>query len=186
LRLHPPILGLAVAALLSLSPHDADAQQNLWLRDGAPAGAAPSRAAVGDFAVMQIATPDPDGLMAAWNKPTAGVNITTAHEIARNQPIVTFILFQGCARDSAGTCNVTADFETLDPTGKVYDLSRNVAIWVGHPPPPAGSLQLSEGALGLRIENKDPLGAYRIRVTITDHVSGNVLHTQDSVRATAN
>ncbi len=124
--------------------------------------------------------------MAAWNKPTAGVNVTTAHQIARNQPIVTFIVFEGCARDAAGACNVTADFETMDPSGKVYDLSRNVAIWVGHPPPPAGSLQLSEGALGLRIGDKDPLGAYRIRVTITDHVSGNVLHTEDSITATAN
>ena len=147
--------------------------------------AAANRARAGDFMAIQVATTDPDRLMADWQKPGAGIRLVTATTMMRNQPIVTFIVFGGCKPDAAGACNVTADFETIGPAGKTYDETRMAEVWVGHPAPPSQVLQLSVGALGLRIEDKDALGPYRVRATITDHVAGAVLHTEQVLTARA-
>ena len=47
------------------------------------------------------------------------------------------------------------------------------------------NLQLSSGGLGLAFEAKDPLGAYQVRATVTDHVSGLSLHTEQVLTAVA-
>ena len=140
-------------------------------------------ARAGDFSVMQIATTEPDRLMANWEKPSAGVNVVSASTVHPNQPVVTFIVFTGCQADASGACNVTADFDTFTPSGKLYNETRGAKVWVGHPAPPARAVQLSEGALGLRIENKDALGTYTIRATVTDHVSGATLKTSQAILA---
>jgi hypothetical protein len=98
---------------------------------------------------------------------------------------VTFITFKGCRADAAGNCNVTADFNTVDPLGKSYGKTRTSEVWVGHPRPPDGFLQLSASAYGLVFEDKDPLGPYRVRAAITDHVAGITLHTEQVLTAVA-
>ncbi|HEY1426495.1 MAG TPA: hypothetical protein VGF50_07475 [Caulobacteraceae bacterium] len=134
---------------------------------------------------MQIATTDDQKLISDWQKPTPGAAISVDSETVRNKPIFVFILFKGCRPDQSGNCNVTADFETFEPGGKSYDVRTNAPIWVGHPPPPGDNLQLSESALGLRVEDKDSLGPYRVVATITDHVAGITLKTQQVLNATA-
>ena len=172
---------LAAAAGAIAAP---SAGQNSWSRDAIPAGGQPNMARSGDFAVWQIATVQPDQLMADWLKPTPGVAIPMATMTPRNRPIVTFIVFTGCRADAAGNCNVTVDFDTTDPAGKPYDHT-NAEVWVGHPPPVGKNLQLSSGGLGLAFEAKDPLGAYQVRATVTDHVSGLSLHTEQVLTAVA-
>ncbi len=170
---------IAAFAILALSVH-ANAQ-NGWLRDGSPLDKQPNTATSGDFAVMQIATTEPEKLMADWNEPTPGVSLVTTTQATRNQPIVTFIVFKGCRADAAGNCNVTVDYVTLGPDGKTYDNTKAAEVWVGHPPAPGLNLQLSASGYGLRIEDKDPLGTYRVSATITDHVAGATLHTEQSL-----
>lgn len=174
---------LCLAALIGLAWNSAQAEET-WLLNGRTAGPDSSRAVADGFAVMQIATPDPQGLMTAWNRPGDWVSITTTNQIARNKPIVTFIVFRGCKAGPTGACNVTAEFEVFDPAGKVY-AKQQADIWVGRPPPPAKAIELSEGGMGLVIEDKDPLGVYRVSATITDNVAGKTLRTESTIEATA-
>lgn len=176
------MLAVIALALLAASPATA---QNFWKKDGVPIKDLPPNLASNDpFAVQQITTADPDKLMADWAKPTPGVAIATATTTPRNKPIVTFIVFSGCKADAAGNCNVTADFLTTGPAGQTYDTTNGAEIWVGKPPPPGFNLQLSAGGLGIVFENKDPVGQYVVHATITDHVAGKVLHTQQTLTVT--
>jgi len=171
--------GLMVANAMAAEP-------SVWLKNGAPAGPDPSRAQAGGLAVMLISTTNPDKLVADWNQPKPGAQLTVDRQTVRHRPIFTFILFQGCKADAKGACNVTADFETRGPSGKSYDQTKGGKVWVGRLAPPANSLQLSEGALGIEIEDRDRLGAYRVDATVTDHVSGVTLHVQNTFTAAAN
>lgn len=143
----------------------------------------PNSAIAGDFRVVQIATTDPEGLMAAWEKPALEVKLETSMGAKRNQPIVTFIVFGGCRADPAGNCNVTADFEVIDPAGKSYNRSPGVNVWVGYPAPQSNVFQLSASGLGIRFEDQDPLGNYIVKAAITDQVSGVTLKTQQQLTA---
>ena len=146
---------------------------------GSDPGDHPRAAASGQFAVIQIATIDPDRLVADWQKPSASVALVTTTQAIVDQPIVTFIIFRGCRADATGNCNVTVDFETFGPDGKHYDLTRAVNVWVGHPPTADVSFQLSETGYNISFEARDPLGRYRVDATVTDHVAGIVLRTEE-------
>ena len=146
---------------------------------------APNTASSGDFAVLQIATTDSSGLRTEWQKSTPGVRLQTNTEATRNQPIWTFIIFKGCVVDAAGNCNVTVDYEVFDPTGKSYARTTS-DVWVDQPPPPDLQLQLSVSSLGLRVEDKDPLGPYRVQAKVTDHVAKVTLKTEQVLTAVAN
>jgi hypothetical protein len=137
-----------------------------------------------NFSILQIATTDPDKLVKDWAQPTAGVHLTTETEVTRNKPIVTFIVFKGCQADASGHCDVTAAYAVFDPAGKPYAQQTGV-VWKDAPTPDL-NLQLSLSALGLLIEDKDPLGPYRVEVTVTDRVSGVTLRTKQILTAVAN
>lgn len=142
-------------------------------------------AASGSFAVRQVATTEPEQLMEDWNKPSPGVRIVETSKVKRNQPIVTFILFTGCKADQSGNCNVTVDFDVSDPAKKIYSQEKASEVWVGYPPPEYRQLQLSASGLGIRFEDKDPLGVYLVEATVTDQVAGITLHTQQQLTVVA-
>ncbi|MBV9996524.1 MAG: hypothetical protein JO127_15070 [Caulobacteraceae bacterium] len=144
-----------------------------------------SAAAARGFAVVQIATNDPKRLIADWFKPKPGQQLATSTDMIASKPIVTFLIFKGCAPAADGNCNVTADYEVTDPNGNAYDQTEEAAIWVGRPPPTGDGLQLAASSYGFRLKPKDPLGVYRVRVTIVDHVSGLMLQTQQSLTVAA-
>lgn len=170
---------LLVAALASVAAVPAIAQDQ-WLRDER-AYSGKDAAIAGQFATLQVQTTEPDQFMADWERPTAGVRLVSQDKVKRSRPIVTFVVFRGCKPNAAGACNVTADFTTTAPDGKVYDVSKNVEIWVGLPPPPGRAIQLSRGGLGLAFEPKDPAGEYRIVARTTDHVAGITLQTEKTL-----
>jgi len=157
-----------------------------WLRAGSPLKKQPNTATSGDFAVMQFATNEPERLMADWAKPGAGASLSMTTETPRNRPIVTFILFRGCRGDADGNCNVTVDYETIAPSGKRYDQTKGAEVWVGRRPPPGNALQLSASAYGMVFEDKDALGGYLVRATVTDHVSGVTVHTEQKLTVVGN
>jgi len=185
-RHRKPPKGLIAGALALgvLCTPQAASSQDSWLRNGEHAPPDPSRASSGEFAVQMISTLDPDGLFTAWNTKGEGVRIVAAQGMRRHQPIATFAVFTGCQRDGLGQCNVTGVFDVLDPAGQPY-AHHAVDIWVGLPPPPGRNLQLSMNGLGLRIEDKDPLGTYRVKLTVTDMNAGITLATEQSLTATA-
>ena len=169
----------AVIALL-MSSYPASAQ-DAWLRDGKVMPDQPNAATVGAFGVMQIATDDPDRLVADWSKPepTARSRVTT--RVVRNRTITTFIVFKGCQAGASGNCNVTADFDVIDSGGEVGGQTSGVEVWVGRPPAPDNNLQLSTAGFGITFDSQSTLGAYRIRSTITDHVAGKTAHTEQTL-----
>ena len=146
---------------------------------------APNAASSGNFAVLQIATIDAEALLAEWRKPTPGVKLETSTQTTRNQRIETFIIFKGCSVDAAGHCNVTVDYEVFDPTGKSYARVTGDVL-VDQPPAPDLQLQLSVSSLSLRVEDKDPLGPYRVQAKVTDHVTKVALRTEQVLTAVAN
>ncbi len=176
------LFALAVTVCIGTTPVGAFGQDG-WRDGGKPISGDPSMASSKGFAVFQIATLDGEGFAARWNKPTAGVEVAKASNVARNQPVFSFIVFTGCTPDQSGTCNVTADFRMFDPTGKSFGEQLGSPVWVGMPPPAKDALQLSSQALGMIVENKDSLGAYRIVATVTDHVSGISLTTEQTIIA---
>jgi len=107
---------------------------------------APNAASSGNFAVLQIATTDPEALLTEWSKQTPGVSLKTDTQAVRNQIIETFIVFKGCTGDAAGNCNVTVDYEVTDPAGKSYARVTG-DVSVGHPSDPDLNLQLSTSSL---------------------------------------
>ncbi|MDH7975028.1 hypothetical protein QH494_22830 [Sphingomonas sp. AR_OL41] len=140
----------------------------------------PDQATQGDFGTLQISTTDPEQLHKDWAQPTEGVRIATQDQATRNQPIFSFIVFRACKAGADGNCHVSVRFETLDPRGKPYDAGGEAPIW-DLPPPPSGRLQLSEGGLGLRIEDGEALGQYRVIARTTDHVAGITLTTEGTL-----
>ena len=171
----------APLALLALTP--AAAQWTSTDPSGKPLPPAANQAQQGEFGVMQISTTDPQALWAAWAQKTPGVELHTQNTATRNQPIVSFIVFTGCTPDAQGHCNVTVDFEVLDPSGKTYGRNDNAPV-VDGAAPAKGMLGLSNGSLGLRVEAGEQLGDYRVLAHTTDHVSGVTLATQQTLTIT--
>jgi len=167
-------LSAVIAALLAAHPLGADAET-----------ARPDEASSGGFWVRQIATNNPDDLLADWfHIPTMGVPTNVSTRTVRGRPIVVFLVFKGCRRDRAWKCNVTADFETIGPSGTVDDHTVGAKVWVDLSAPPDNDYQLSRTGYGLVAEDGDAIGTYRVRAAITDHVAGITLHTEQELVVT--
>jgi hypothetical protein len=167
-----------LAAFLVAGPGGLAEAREAWSK-------APNAASSGDFAILQIATTDPEGLITDWSQVTPGVSLKTSTQARRNQRIETFIVFKGCRADAAGNCNVTVDYAVFDPAGKPYAQLRG-DVWVGYPPAPDLQLQLSASSLALMIEDQDPLGPYRVQAKVVDHVAGVTLGAEQTLTAVAN
>jgi hypothetical protein len=159
--------------------------QDMWRKDGAPAND-PNVASSGQFGVIQLATDDYQKLLRDWAQPDAAAHVSTVTTAKRNTPVYAFIIFRGCKADPSGACNVTVDYDAFRPDGGLYDHVGRAEVWVGKPAPPPTNIQLSAGGLGLLIENKDPLGVYTIRATVTDNVAGITLKTEQKIAVSAN
>ncbi len=136
----------------------------------------PEYADNGEFGALQISTTDPEQLHKSWAQTTPGVDISTQKSATRNQPIFSFVIFRGCKARADGNCNVTTRFTIFDPNGKQYGSTSQAPVW--HlPPPPLGNLQLGEAAAGLRIEDGELLGNYRVIAQTTDNVANITVAT---------
>lgn len=172
------LAGAALLALSALSVTPARAQWNKTDAAGNRLAPEANQASQGAFAVMQIATTDPQKLLTAWAQPTPGVEISTQSSATRNQVIAVFLVFHGCKPDADGRCNLTASFEVFGPDGKPYAQQKEAPVFDGVPTPVAGAMQLSNASLGLRIEDGEELGEYRVVAHTTDHVAKITLTTQ--------
>jgi hypothetical protein len=168
---------LSLALSLAATSTQAQAQWRLTDAQGHPLKPGLNTASQGDFGTQEIATTDPEALQRAWAQPTPGVEIATQESATRNQPISIFVIFRGCQADADGNCHVTTRFETFDPAGKPYGAPAEGPVWDG-PPPPPGNLQLSHSGMGLRIEDGEQLGKYRVIARTTDHVANISLATE--------
>lgn len=137
----------------------------------------------GQFLIVQVATRDPDRLMASWNTPGDPPRLETQNSARRGETLEVFIIFQGCKGDAAGACRVTADYEVRKPDGSLYANVKGAEIYRGKQASPATFL-MSGSSLGLRFEPQDPLGGYTVKATVTDRVAGVSVSTEQVLTAT--
>ena len=129
-----------------------------------------SQATSGTFRVIQIETIDPRGFMAAWANRKEQVSLPTSGGTVRNQPIFTYIIFNGCKMDERGNCNINTAFEVYDPDGQVYSRHASQPQWIG-PPDPDGRIMLGVSAMNLVIVKGEKLGTYHVRTFTVDKVA---------------
>ena len=169
---------MTVLVAMALSPALAWAQSG-WVRNGKPVAGETNLGTDGPLAVMQVETADARGLMAAWPKPSPAVQMKGAADIRLGQ-ITTFLIFKGCTPDLAGVCNVTADFEVVDPRG-VKATQRDVPVRVGQKPAQGDLLLLSTTGFDLTLGAGNAVGTYHIRATTTDHVANRSVRTEQAL-----
>lgn len=128
-------------------------------------------AEAGELRVIHLWSTDPDGFMAAWAGPTPPT-LPTSNRMERNQPIQQFVLYANCTRDAAGECDVTAKVLITAPDGSAYGDPLAFDVVKGAATAPAGSIGLAAGSVGLRVEDGEQLGRYRVELVVTDHNSG--------------
>lgn len=169
---------VAVSVAVALSPAAALAQSG-WLRNGKPVTGESNLGSSGPLSVMQLATADANGLIAAWPKPSPAAQMKGTADIRAGQ-ITTFLIFKGCTPDPAGLCNVTADFEVVGPRGTAA-VERLVPVRVGQAPVQGDGLLLSATGFGLTLNAGSAVGTYHIRATTTDHIASRVVRTEQAL-----
>ena len=143
-----------------------------WRENGKPVEEAPFRKSWGSHGAMLLLTDRPEELFAAWERSATAVPLIATETAQRGVPIVGVVIFSGCAPDPMNLCNADVEFQVFKPDGSPYGSEENAEVWVKKQPPALGQLQLSVGAIGVRIEKDDPSGKYRVRARVRDNVSG--------------
>lgn len=139
-----------------------------WYENNEPAPDNEWTVSEGDFGIIQLLTLDPEEFFENWQKPTEGVNITTADTVIKGQPIVAVVLFTGCQSDEVGNCDLEVNYKMIDPNGEVYAETGFIELWKNKPAPNQGILGLGVNYLGTVIEPEDQLGEYIIYATVKD------------------
>jgi hypothetical protein len=169
-RRRTPLIASMIASTLTFAPA---AVAKDWVPP--PAGARS-----GTLKVAQFSTTRPDKVLADWSKPTRGVTVRTEHQIRLGKPITTFVIFRGCKADPQGKCRVQAELDVLSPSGQ-RSVTTKFDVWTGAAPDPS-HVQISRQSATLRFDTPDKPGSYLLRTTVTDHVAGATLRTQERLR----
>lgn len=168
---------LALALLAAITPALGVAAQD------APTAPAPDNveAAAGELRIVHLWSTEPDAFLTAWRGATPPT-LPTANRMARNQPIQQFVLYANCTRDAAGECHVTAKVLITAPDGNAYGDPLAFTVVKGSDTAPPGNIGLSAGGIGLRVEDGEQLGRYRVELVATDHNAGatatSVIHLE--------
>jgi hypothetical protein len=149
-------------------------------KQGKPLPATEDRKDKGGFGAKLIFTTDEQGLFKKWATPSEEVNIKSVDSVEINQPISTFVIFNGCKASSSGNCNVSMRFRVLQPDGKVYSESPEMEVWQDKPAPSGRSLELSVQYLKVRVEPHEQRGRYTVQTQVRDDNTGTVLQLQKS------
>ncbi len=140
-------------------------------QDAAPPPRDNVEASAGELRVIHLWSTQPDAFMAAWAGPTPP-RLPTSSRMERNQPIQQFVLYANCTRNPAGECHVTAKVLISAPDGSAYGDPLAFEVVKGPVTAPPGNIGLAAGSIGLRVEDGEQLGRYRVELQATDHNSG--------------
>ena len=143
-----------------------------WREDGKIVPDTAWQKAWGQHGAMLHITDKLDELFAAWEKPSPGVPISVTDTAKRGEPVAGIIIFTGCATDINGLCDSEVVFSVVRPSGELYQDPIRGELWQQKPPPEKGQLQLSIGAIVVKIEPEDSDGEYIIRARVMDNISG--------------
>jgi uncharacterized short protein YbdD (DUF466 family) len=126
----------------------------------------PWRKYKGTFGAMLLLVPDYRKFLDDWKKPKPPAIVVT-RTAERNKPLTAAVLFTGCTRKN-GNCNIEVDFTVVRPDGSTMGAANNTPAWKNKRGAPPGVLQISDAALGVRIEPQDPAGIYLVKARVRD------------------
>jgi hypothetical protein len=170
-----------VGALLAVAACSIAASEELGWRDkdGNPAPDSDARKSSNGFAGWLLTTSDPDW-EAKWNTPEHETPMFTAAETVRKgETIFTLIFIVNPKLDANGEANVSCDLKVTRPDGTTSIDEKNVDCLKGKLQGHPHNMRLAEPVLGFVGEPGDPLGAWRVDVTLRDVPRGVTmdLHT---------
>ncbi|MDD4871906.1 MAG: hypothetical protein PHR77_15215 [Kiritimatiellae bacterium] len=117
-----------------------------------------------------------------WNKPeTPKVPITQT--AIRNKPVFIIFVFINPGVDKESKANVTADVTIKSPDGKIYGDFKDIEILQQIYKVPQNSIQLAVGNLGVKIEDGEQLGTYKVNAKIKDKIKNVTLELKTDFTA---
>ncbi|NMF89111.1 hypothetical protein [Aromatoleum petrolei] len=157
----------AVAACLPLLAHGAwsagDYRLNAARRDAH---------AVEHFGAQLVLTPDETHFLKAWRVSSSPLELPSTATVRRGSSVTAMFVFQGCARDETGRCDVVADLALEGPDGG-YIPAGSMSLWSAASFP--GRLHLGNGSMQVSFDLNDRTGQYKVIATVRDRVSGQSL-----------
>jgi hypothetical protein len=154
---------LALMTLVLLAAAPATAQ---WKKGDERVPDTPDRKSVNGFGAQLLIVEDPRAFIEEWRKPETP-KINPVSEVKRGTVIGAFVLFAACKSDAQGLCNSEVDYTVYKPDGTIYAERKQQPLWKAAPPP-GTNIQLSEAILGIRMEQNDPVGDYKVKASVRD------------------
>ena len=181
---------LYISLLLCLLIFSGNANTQWYAGEGnnrTPAPDTAHQASSGDFGAMLLITNKPDDFFEQWNQhasPTYKPNISTTNEAKRGDVVMAVILFSGCSANNNGNCVSTVTYKVYKPDGSLYTEPQKGELWSNKPAIPKGSMQLSVGNLGFKVEVDDQVGVYRIEAVVQDIISNKQVKLIQTITVT--
>ena len=126
----------------------------------------PDRKSVNGFGANLLVVENPRAFVEEWQKPETP-KINPVSEVKRGVVIGAFVLFAGCKPDPQGLCNSEVDYTVYKPDGTIYAERKEQPLWK-EAAPPGTNIQLSRAILGIRMEENDPVGDYKVKASVRD------------------
>ncbi|HXF78925.1 MAG TPA: hypothetical protein VN598_08695 [Usitatibacter sp.] len=130
---------------------------------------------------MLVLTKDYDAFMKQWTG-TGESQVPQFHPAAgatAGESVTAMVFFSGCA-DVGKPCELAVDFKVLKPDGSSYGNVPNVAAFDGKIAK-RNMVMLTRATVRLKIEPKDPLGAYTIVAKLRDAKGGRSMELRQTL-----
>ena len=139
----------------------------------AKAGTDQPKQSAGKLTAMLILTDKPKIYSRKWSRDKSKFPVgPTVSAIAKSRLVVAMVFFKGCSAGRYRRCDSEVTFQVFKPDGKLYAKRDGLALWRGRE---VKGVMLSQANLAISFEAKDPVGKYKIKVTIRDNVSNKKL-----------
>jgi len=126
----------------------------------------PDRKSVKGFGAHLLIVENPRAFIEEWQKPETP-KIDPVSQVKRGVLLGAFVLFAGCKPDPQGRCNSKVDYTVYKPDGSIYAERKEQPLW-DEEAPLGTNIQLSKAILGIRMEQNDPLGDYKVKAKVAD------------------
>ena len=170
---------LSGALLLLLCCNGASLAQ--WrTQDGAPLPDTEARRTVDGFGVMLLVTPDEDW-QAKWNTPQhVTPQFREAKVVRRGGKLTILIFYVNPKPDAANRINVRCDIHLRRPNGTISADLKDIVCAEGPLLGEASNVRLAAPVIGFIGEPDDPLGEWRVEVSLTDAIRGATVPVRTS------
>lgn len=125
------------------------------------------------FGAQLVLTPDEKQFVRVWKASSTPLDLPAIASVKRGSSVTALLVFQGCAKNAQGRCDVIADFTLQRPDGANVRAG-STPLWSSEPSP--GRLHLGNGSMQLSFDASDRIGRYRVSAVVRDRVSGQTLN----------